>query len=356
MKKSLSIILALILTVSMTACTASVPAQQGGASSGPETAATAEAASSEEPAGELSAEPFTGRIVAANSGANMHIISGALGQLIEEKIPGSKVTVEPGESAGNPILVGQGEIDIACTMYGNASAAKVGADPYSEVVENVGTLANLGIHQWIAFITSTDKYSTLTEMIDDHYPMRVVLGNPGSSSEVMIRRILEAYGVTYDDIKSWGGSVTHVSHSDAVSLMKDNHADVYATIPSMQFPQVVDLTTSKTVYFLPIDKEIVDKVAEEFGYLTGVLPAGTYNGQPEDYYSLMESQLFIANLNSVSEAQAYEITKILCEDTETLKAAHSDMGYFDPYSACVDTGFDLHPGAERYYREAGYLK
>lgn len=302
------------------------------------------------------AEPFVGKIVAASSGGNMHIISGALGQLIEQNLAGSKVTVETGESGSNPILVGNGEADIACTMYGNASAAVEGVDPYAEKVENVGAIANLGIHQWIAFITSNPDYSRLEDMVADHYPMRVVLGNPGSSSEVMIRRIFNELGVTYDDIKSWGGTVTHVGHSDAVSLMKDNHADVYATIPSLKFPQVVDLTTSKTVYFMTVDKETIDAVASKYGYLTGTLPGGTFTGQTGDYYSLMESQLYLANLDLVSEAQAYEITKILCENIDELKAAHSDMEYFDPATAWKDTGFDLHPGAARYYKEAGYMK
>ena len=307
------------------------------------------------PAAEAASKPITARIVAANAGGNMHVISGALGQLIEESIPGSRITVEPGESGGNPIICGSGESDIVTTMYSNASAAFKGTPPYPKVA-NVGGLANLGINQWIAFVSSNAKYKTLTAMLKDKFPMRLVLGAPGSTSEILIRQILEQYGVTYDMIRSWGGSVTHVSHNESVSLMKDNHADVYATIPSLRFPQLVDLTTSETVYFLPMDKEIIDAVARKHGYLTGSLPGGTYKNQGDAYYSLMETQLFLGNTKTLSEEDAYRIVKLLNENIQRLATAHSDIANFKPENAPKNTGFPLHPGADRYYREAGQLK
>lgn len=302
------------------------------------------------------AGPITATIISANVGGNMHVIAGALGKLVEEKVPGSRITVQPGESGGNPILIGNGEADIGTTMYSNATSAFDGRAPYKQAIKNVGVLANLNINQWITFITSNTKYSTLQEMIDAKHPMKLVLAKAGSSSEVLVRLILEGYGVTYDDIKSWGGSITHVAHADAVNLMKDNHADVYASIPSLRFPAVVDLTTSKDVKFLSLDKAIIDKVASENKLLTGTLPGGTYKGQDQDYYSLMETQLFIASTDKLSENDAYQITKILVEGKEKLVNAHSDMNTFDPSKASQNTGFPLHPGAEKYYKEAGLLK
>jgi TRAP-type uncharacterized transport system substrate-binding protein len=67
--------------------------------------------------------------------------------------------------------------------------------------------------------------------------------------------------------------------------MKDNHADVYATIPSLQFPQVLDLTTSKDVSFLPVDKEVVDSVAEKYKLSHRDASRRDLQGQHDDYYS-----------------------------------------------------------------------
>lgn len=301
-------------------------------------------------------EGIIANFVTANVGGNMHIIGGALGEQIEASVPGSSITVQPGESGGNPIVLNDGNADIGTTMYGNAAASFAGKSPYNEKVTNVSALANLNIRQWIAFISSNKEYTTLKDMINDKYPIRLVLGSPGSSSETLIRYILEEYGVTYDDIKSWGGTVTHVSHADAVGLVKDNHADVYASIPSLQFPAVVDLTTSKDVVFLELDKDVIDNVAKNKDLLTGELPAGTYDGQPNDYYSLMESQLLICRTDGLTDEQAYEIVRILNEKKEELVSAHSDMSNFDIEVAPFNTGLPLHPGAEKYYKEIDVLK
>jgi len=86
------------------------------------------------------------------------------------------------------------------------------------------------------------------------------------------------------------------------------------------------------------------------------LPANTYKGQDQDYYSLMETQLLICNTDRVSEEAAYNIVKIIHENKDKLVNAHADMETFDINVACKNTGFPLHPGAEKYYKEIGVLK
>ena len=104
-----------------------------------------------------------------------------------------------------------------------------------------------------------------------------------------------------------------------------------------------------------MDKDIIDKIAEEKGLLTGTLPANTYKGQDQDYYSLMETQLLICKTDKLSEEAAYNIVKLICENKDKLVNAHADMSTFDVNTACKDTGFPLHPGAEKYYKEIGAL-
>lgn len=305
---------------------------------------------------EADVEPINATSISGNTGGNVHVITGALGAIIEEHVPGSNITVNPGESGSNPILLGNGEAEIGTTLYFNAVKSANGEEPYNEPVENVAALANLNISQWIAFVTTRTEYSTLKDMIEDEYPMDLVLASAGSTSETLIRLILEGYGVTYQDIESWGGSVTHVSHSEAVNLVRDNHADVYATIPSERFPALVDLTTSRDVSFLTLDSEIIDMVAEEHQLLTGTLPAQTYDGQDEEYYSLMETQILLANENGLTDEAAYTIVKLLAENIDQLRNAHSDMNSFDLEIAPTKTVFPLHPGAKRYYEEVGVLE
>lgn len=343
------LIITLVVTLMLLGCSSSSQNQN----SGNVNEQSSETNSTNTEAVEL--KPINASVVTANIGGNMHVIGGAIGKLIEENIPGSHVTVQPGESGGNPIVLNEGGADIGTTMYSNATSAVAGKDPYPTATTKVSALANFSINQWITFITTNKDYNTLQEMIDAKHPMKLVLAKAGSSSEILVRYILEGYGVTYEDIKSWGGSITHVSHTDAVDLMKDRHADVYASIPSLRFPAVLDLTTSVEVKFLLLDNAIIDKVAAEKELLTGALPANTYKGQDQDYYSLMETQLLICNTDKVSDEAAYNIVKLINENKDKLVNAHADMSTFDINSACKNTGFPLHPGAEKYYKEIGAL-
>ena len=141
-------------------------------------------------------EPIEALMVTANIGGNMHVIGGAIGKLIEENIPGSHITVQPGESGGNPIVLNEGGADIGTTMYSNATSAVAGKEPYPTATTNVSALANFNINQWITFITTNKDYNTLQEMIDAKHPIKLVLAKAGSSSETLVRYILEGYGVT----------------------------------------------------------------------------------------------------------------------------------------------------------------
>lgn len=307
--------------------------------------------------GFAAAEPIKLTISTASLGGNMYVIGGAIGRLIEEKIPGSIITVQPGGSGSNPIIIGDEQVAIGTTMYGNATAALDGRAPYKKAETDVVALINFNIKQWITFVTTENKFNTLKEMVEDeNFKIKLSVGKAGSTSETYIRWILEEYGLTYDDIRKRGGKVTHVSHADSVNLMKDGHTNLYGSIPSATFPVMVDLTTARNIKHLDLDKDIIDKIAKENKLMTGILPANSYKGQDKDLYTLMESQLLIANKNLLSEEQAYLITKVITENKERLANAHADMINFDPTIAPKNTGFPLHPGAEKYYKEVGLLE
>ena len=90
-------------------------------------------------------------------------------------------------------------------------------------------------------------------------------------------------------------------------------------------------------------------------YVSVVIPANTYDGQAEDVQTAAVGNFLITH-DGVSEEAAYQMTKLLFENLPALAAAHAAAKAIDPAKALDGMPIPLHPGAERYYKEAGILK
>ena len=179
-------------------------------------------------------------------------------------------------------------------------------------------------------------------------------GNPG---ELTGRRILEAYGVSLDDLRDWGGSYSFNPHAEIGSLMIDGHADVFMVLTRAPAAFMLDMDASiSDLTFLPIEDEIIAKVADEYGgYIKTEHPAEDYGLIEEPVNTLASDHLVFVH-QDMDEELAYQLTRIALENDEKMSNALGSMETFSAEEACTDTGsFPLHPGAERACRELGLM-
>ncbi|MGI6066949.1 MAG: TAXI family TRAP transporter solute-binding subunit [Bacillota bacterium] len=107
--------------------------------------------------------------------------------------------------------------------------------------------------------------------------------------------------------------------------------------------------------FISIDEEKRDSLVEKHALKKVTIPAGTYNGQDYDVQTVgMPCVLFTRD--DVSEEVIYNLTKKLVEEKEYLSKVHVLFEEFKPEEAWQNTGIELHPGAEKYYKEAGLME
>ncbi|MCB1376340.1 MAG: TAXI family TRAP transporter solute-binding subunit, partial [Rhodobacteraceae bacterium] len=114
-----------------------------------------------------------------------------------------------------------------------------------------------------------------------------------------------------------------------------------------------DLSANQKTVFVSIPAEIAEKLGAP--YTAGVIPAGTYPGQDADVPTVGIVN-FLVTRSDVSDETAYEMTKLLFEKLDTLKAAHSAANGISIEGAVQALPLPLHPGAEKYYKEMGILK
>jgi len=106
-----------------------------------------------------------------------------------------------------------------------------------------------------------------------------------------------------------------------------------------------------------MDDDLISKIRAKYPwYNRGVIPAGTYAGQTQDVITTSIT-ITVAVDQSVSDDIVYQMTKVMYENLDTLKLAHSALKETTLEGAVQNlANLPLHPGAEKYYREKGVLK
>lgn len=188
------------------------------------------------------------------------------------------------------------------------------------------------------------------ESIEDLAGKRVGVGAPGSGTEVDARNILAAHGITYDDVEE-----DYLSYAESVEQMKNGTVDAAFLTSGLPNSTIMDLATTHDVVIVPIRPEMVEKLAEEVPfYSSEIIPAGTYDNE-EDVYTAAVKSILITN-SEVSEQVAYDITKTLFENLQAMRDTHSAADHIDIEKFNQGMPIPLHPGAERYFKEAGVLE
>ena len=177
----------------------------------------------------------------------------------------------------------------------------------------------------------------------------ISVGAPKSGTELNARAILKAAGLSYEDM----GKVEYLPFAESVELIKNRQLDATLQSAGLGVASIRDLASS-----LPITVVAVPAtVAETLGapYVVATIPAGTYDGQTTDVSTVAVSNFLITH-DGVSDEVAYQMTKQLFENLDTLVASHQAASQIDIANALEGMPIPLHPGAERYYREQGLIK
>ena len=161
-------------------------------------------------------------------------------------------------------------------------------------------------------------------------------------------------GVSFDDIKAWGGVVEMTGGAQIKDGLQDDLYDMTIDHIGAGQANTTELCINHAMYDVQLGEETMAKLCE-LGYDYVTVPANTWNGQTEEIKTVGSQQCILVS-TSMDEEVAYAITKALCENKDALKEASAALGYFNPEVAGSKalTGCDLHPGAARYYQEMGY--
>jgi TRAP transporter TAXI family solute receptor len=177
---------------------------------------------------------------------------------------------------------------------------------------------------------------------------KVGVGAPGSGTEGDARSIFGTAGIKYDDM-----TVEFLDFGAVSSRFKDNQIDAGFTVAGIPTANLMDLTTTKDVTLLSFDKETMDKIlqANPF-FVQEVIPAGTYRGIDTDTNTVSVMALLVTH-EGMSEEIVYNFTKALFDNIADVQGSHAMGKNIKLETATNGLTAPLHPGAAKYYREAG---
>jgi len=289
-------------------------------------------------------------IATGTTGGVYYPLGGALANYLSRDIPGMSATVEvTGGSVANLQLLGAGRVGMAITQVDAAVDAVGGRDRFRGRAVPARTIAVLYTNRMQVVTTAASGIGS----IGDLKGKRVSTGAPGSATEVMAFRLIEAAGLDKDkDFRSR----ERLSPAESTNAIKDGKLDAYFFVSGVPTSAVTDLAASPGVQIRLIDHaQYIPKIVETYGpvYFEEVIPAGTYPGQQTD-----NKQMSVANIVAVREdmpaALVGEILKVMWghrQEWATVHSAARDFKLEGQKTAAV--GIPWHPAAESFWKAQG---
>lgn len=182
---------------------------------------------------------------------------------------------------------------------------------------------------------------------------RVNIGNPGSGQRGTMEVLMKQYGWTNDDFKL----VSELKAAEQSKALCDNKIDAMVYTVGHPSGAIKEATTSCDSKIVEVSGPNVDKlVADNSFYRVASVPGGMYNGNPDDVMTFGVGATFVTS-SKVPEAVVYQIVKAVFDNFEDFKKLHPAFANLKKEEMIKDgLSAPLHPGAIKYYKEAGLMK
>jgi TRAP transporter TAXI family solute receptor len=302
--------------------------------------------------------PLRLRLTARSHGSTWHVYAAGIAGLLRPELPsGSAIEVVPTAGAiENQMLIDSGMAELALAHSTSARWACRGEVAFNAPLGRLrGLVGGLDISFLGVFVGERSTITAIEQVRERTPPFRVIAVHQGSFEDFGARQILAAYGMSYHLIKQRGGKISHSPGPMTASALKNGNGVWFESV-SYTRPIVGGLTTLTPLRLLPLSDTAVARLVAE-GWERFVVPANSLHGQAAPVTTVSAPTNLLASVE-LPEPVAYAITKRVVEGKADLEKVHAALAAFEPTRAPDPrlVGCQLHPGAERYYREKGLLK
>lgn len=284
-------------------------------------------------------------IATGGTAGTYYPLGGAMAEIFNQNVPGVDASVQAtGASVANVNMMAQGQVDLALIQNDIAFYADQGQEMFRSPIASLRGIANL-YPEVIQIVARADAG---IRTVEDLKGKRVAVGDAGSGTEANARQILQAAGLSYDDI-----TVRYLSFAEASNNLRDGHIDAAFVTAGIPTAAIQDVAATRDIVLVSVSSELAARLQQEYPfYISVTVPGGTYQGINDDVSTVAVGAMLAVRAD-LSEELVYNLTKALFENLDRLAQAHVRGGDVSLETAQDGMSLTLHPGAARYYAEVG---
>jgi uncharacterized protein len=283
------------------------------------------------------------------TGGVYYPMGGGLANVLSKYIPGMQATAEvTGGSVDNLKLIATGKPYVGFSMADAALDAFKGQDKFKGTPVSLRTLMVLYPNRMHVVTVEGSGISKFTDLKGK----RVSTGSPGSATEVMAFRVIEAAGLDKDkDMRR-----ERLGVAESVNAIKDRKIDAFFWVGGLPTAAVTDLANTPGMKLKMVDHaEYVPAMNKKYGdlYVEDVIPKTTYRGMDADNHNATVWNILVTS-EKMSDQVAHDIVKTIFDKRDDLIAVHKEAASFKLESQKASASpIPFHPGAIKYFAERG---
>ena len=287
-------------------------------------------------------------ITTGGTGGVYYPMGGGMANILSKNVPGLTATAEvTGGSVDNLRLIGSGKSEVAFTMADTAHEAAEGIDKFKGNKVPAKTLMVLYPNKMHVVTVEGTGIASLADLKGK----RVSTGSPGSGTEIMALRVLEAAGIDgRKDLKQ-----ERLGVAESVNAMKDRKLDAFFWVGGLPTAAVTDLAATPGMKIKLVDHgDTAEAMNRKYGplYVKSTIPANSYGGQAQASTCVDVWNILVAT-DKMSDQMAYTIVKTLIEKKPDLVAVHAEAKNIELKNQSLPVPMAFHPGAKKYFEEQG---
>ena len=293
-------------------------------------------------------------IATGGTAGTYYPLGGAMAEILNKTIPGMNASAQStGATVANINMLKDGSVDMAIVQNDITYYAANGTEMFKDKkVTNLKAIA--------ALYPETVQMVTLEKSgiksVAELKGKRVAVGAAGSGTEANARQILEAAGITYNDI-----TVQYLSFGEAANALKDGNVDVGFVTAGFPTSAIQDIASQHKVRILSLSKDMIEKLTKKYPfYIEWKIPKETYGTKADTVTAAVMNVMLVSK--NLSDDVVYDILDGIYSQKglETIGASHATAKReIKPETALrgiTGTSLKLHPGAEKYYKAKGIIK
>lgn len=294
-------------------------------------------------------------LITGSTGGSWYSIGSAIAERTNLTFASHPITAVPGAGGiSNPARVARMPGDLSMSFLPFLRAAYRGDPPYQRPHDRLRHVATLVDNKLHVLVADRLGLASLRDIRTRQLAVKFGTGPPGSGEEFLLRQLLAFYEMTYDDVRRWGGRIDLLGTSERADAWRDYHVDVIVFMLNEPAAIISELLVARASQLWSVPPEAGGSVNERWGTTAARIASNIYPNQAQPLDTVALSAV-IFGTDDVSDEIAYSVARTIAENQRYLETVHPAFQDWQPTDMIASGGVPYHRGAERYFRERGWI-